>query len=332
MKAVVITVPGPPEVLTLQDLPVPKLGSDDLLIHLKAAGINPLDTKLRERGPLVPSANPVILGCDGSGVITAIGSEVTRFQVGDEVYFCHGGIGSAPGTYAEYAILNEHLAARKPESLSFLQAAAAPLVCITAWESLHDRGRIQSGQKILVHGGAGGVGHVAVQMARIAGAQVCATVGSFAQAAFLRTLGVDHVIFYQEQDFVEAVLDWTQGEGVHLALDTVGGSVFFKTLECIQPYGDIVTLLQPKEGDWSVARQKNLRISIEWMPAPLLKGWSTAQQHQRWILEQCGHLCDTGQLRIQVAKFFPLEQASDAHRFLEQEEVIGKVVLEISPF
>jgi NADPH2:quinone reductase len=173
---------------------------------------------------------------------------------------------------------------------------------------------------------------VAIQLARVAGAQVCTTVGSFTQAAFLRTLGVDHLIFYKEQDFVEAVLEWTKGEGVHLALDTVGGSVFFKTLECIQPYGDIVTLLQPKEGDWSLARQKNLRINLEWMPAPLLNGWNTAQEHQRWILEQCAHLCNTGQLRIQIGKVFPLEQASAAHRFLEQEETIGKVVLEISSF
>lgn len=332
MKAIVMAQPGDPEVLTLQEIPdVSPPTSTQIAVRLRAAGINPLDTKLRQRGPLVSEGLPTILGCDGAGIVTDRGSAVTRFQVGDEVYFFNGGIGADPGTYAEAVTIDEQWAAHKPASLSFLQAAAAPLVLITAWESLHDRGRIQADQQVLIHGGAGGVGHVAIQLARIAGARVCTTVGSAKKAAFVRNLRVDEFILYKQQDFVEKVLEWTQGEGVDLALDTVGGSTLFKTLHCIRPYGDLVMLLMPKpdQGNWQEARVRNLRVSYEWMPAPMFKGWTQARIHQRWILEQCAQLFDTGQLQIAVDQIFPLAEAAEAHRYVEQESVLGKVVLEI---
>jgi NADPH2:quinone reductase len=215
VKAVLISAPGNPEVLQLGQVPDPVIQQpSEMLVRLKAAGINPIDTKLRNRGTFFPDRMPAILGCDGAGIIEAIGSGVTRFQVGDEVYFCNGGLGGHPGNYAEWTIVDERFAARKPKSLNFIEAAAAPLVLITAWEALYDRARLQAGQKALIHGGAGGVGHVAIQLAHLQGAQVATTVSTPEKADFVRSLGANFPILYKQTDFVKAVLDWTNGQGV----------------------------------------------------------------------------------------------------------------------
>ncbi|MCA1991991.1 MAG: alcohol dehydrogenase catalytic domain-containing protein, partial [Coleofasciculus sp. S288] len=196
MKAVLMTAAGEPEVLQLQDVPQPKLQNDtQILVRLHAAGVNPIDTKLRQRGTFYPDQMPAILGCDGAGVVEAAGSNVQRFRVGDEVYFCAGGLGkSGTGNYAQYTVVDERLVALKPTSLSFSEAAAAPLVLITAWESLYDRGRLEAGRKVLIHAGAGGVGHVAIQLAKLRGTEVCTTVGSQEKARLVRQLGADHPI------------------------------------------------------------------------------------------------------------------------------------------
>ena len=174
MKAVLMTAPGNPEVLQLREIanPLPPQNTE-LLVRLKAAGINPIDTKLRKRGTFYPDKMPAILGCDGAGIVEAVGSEVKRFQVGDEVYFCNGGIGAHQGNYAEFTTVEERFVAAKPKSVSFIEAAAAPLVLITAWEALYERGRLEPGEKVLINAGAGGVGLVAIQLAKVKGADVC---------------------------------------------------------------------------------------------------------------------------------------------------------------
>ena len=159
MKAVFMTAPGNPEVLQLQEVVKPtRLDSRKILVSLVAAGVNPIDTKLRQRGTFYPEQMPAILGCDGAGVVEAVGTGVKRFRPGDEVFFCYGGLGSQQGNYAEYTIVDERFVALKPVSVSFVEAAAAPLVLITAWEALYERGRLQPGERVLIHGGAGGVG------------------------------------------------------------------------------------------------------------------------------------------------------------------------------
>ena len=229
MKAIVFETPGSPSVLRLQDIPAPTIQTEtEVLVRLRAAGINPIDTKLRSRGTFYPEKTPHVLGCDGAGVVEAVGAAVQSFQVGDEVFFCNGGLGGSIGTYAEFAVVDERFLALKPAALSFAEAAAAPLVLITAWESLYDRGRLQAGQKVLILAGAGGVGHVAVQLASLQGAEVCTTVSSEAKAEFVRQLGADSVILYKNTDVVDRVLTWTQGQGVDLAFDTVGGETFYQ--------------------------------------------------------------------------------------------------------
>lgn len=329
MKAIVMTATGSPAALKLTDIPKPEITSGtEILVRLRAAGVNPVDTKLRAKGTYYPDRLPAILGCDGAGVVEAVGAEVTRFQVGDEVYFCNGGIGGTPGNYAEYAVVDEWFCAHKPRSLSFAEAAAAPLVLITAWESLHDRAALKPDQHVLIHAGAGGVGHVAVQLAKIAGAQVCATVGSLDKADFVSALGADAPILYKKTDFIWAVQEWTKGDGVDVALDAVGGDTFAATFRAMRVYGDLVTLLQPGPSvDWKEARMRNLRISYELMLSPMYYGLRMAQEHQARILEECARLFDEGRLRIHLAHTFPLKDAAEAHRLIEQGSMTGKIAL-----
>ncbi|MGL5065856.1 MAG: zinc-dependent alcohol dehydrogenase family protein [Microcoleus sp.] len=333
MKAIAHLTPGNPEVLKLQDIPAPTIQKEtEVLVRLRAAGVNPIDTKLRSRGTFYPDRTPHVLGCDGAGTIEAVGVGVQGFQVGDEVFFCNGGLGGPNGTYAELAVVDERFIAKKPTSLSFAEAAAAPLVLITAWESLYDRGRLQAGQTVLIQAGAGGVGHVAIQLAKLQGAEVCTTVSSPAKAEFVRQLGADEVIFYKNTDVAAEVLAWTDGEGVDIGFDTVGGETFYKTIPAVKMYGDLVTILEPDPalGNLKTARTRNLRISLELMLTPMLQNLVEEQQQQAKILQQCARMCDRNSLKIHVSQTFPLEQAAAAHELLETGSVTGKIVLLIS--
>ncbi|MFO5527541.1 MAG: zinc-dependent alcohol dehydrogenase family protein [Cuspidothrix sp.] len=328
MKAILMTAAGKPDVLELQEVPQPIPTNKEILVQILAAGVNPIDTKLRQRGTFYPEQMPAILGCDGAGIVEAMGSDVEKFHVGDEVYFCYGGLGGNAGNYAEYTIVDERFVAFKPQSISFAQAAAAPLVLITAWEALYERGRLEPGEKVLIHAGAGGVGHVAIQLAKLKGAEVATTVSSPEKANFVTKLGADKVIFYQETDFVTSALDWTNGEGVDLVFDTVGGDTFEKSFPAVRVYGDIVTILEPKANTvWKVARNRNLRIGLELMLTPMLLGNVEALIHHGEILQQCANWIDAGKLTIEVSQTFPLAEAAKAHAVIESGSVQGKLVL-----
>ncbi|MEY3333496.1 MAG: hypothetical protein RLZZ176_1796 [Cyanobacteriota bacterium] len=328
MKAILMTAAGKPDVLELQEVPQPIPINKEILVQILAAGVNPIDTKLRQRGTFYPEQMPAILGCDGAGIVEAVGSDVEKFHVGDEVYFCYGGLGGNAGNYAEYTIVDERFVAFKPKSISFAQAAAAPLVLITAWEALYERGRLEPGEKVLIHAGAGGVGHVAIQLAKLKGAEVATTVSSPEKANFVTKLGADKVIFYQETDFVTSALEWTNGEGVDLVFDTIGGDTFEKSFPAVRVYGDIVTILEPKANTvWKVARNRNLRIGLELMLTPMLLGNVEALIHHGEILQQCANWIDAGKLTIEVSQTFPLAEVAKAHAVIESGSVQGKLVL-----
>ncbi|MCC6209269.1 MAG: zinc-dependent alcohol dehydrogenase family protein [Gammaproteobacteria bacterium] len=332
MKAVLMTAVGEPEVLEYREIPDPDIAvPTQIKVRLRAAGVNPVDTKMRRRGLYFPGSLPAVLGCDGAGIVVETGAAVTRFNTGDEVWFCDGGAGGDPGCYAEYKVIDQDVARLKPAALNFTEAAAAPLVMITAWEALFARARVQAGQSVLIHGGTGGVGHVAIQLAKRAGAQVCVTVGSPDKVAYARGLGADETILYSERDFVQAVNEWTGGRGVDVALDTVGGEVFRRTIEAVAHYGDLVTLLDPgADVAWREARNRNLRIGFEFMLIPMLRGLADARRRQGEMLDRCREWCDEGALKIDVARVLPLEWAAEAHRLIEQGHTRGKVVLEIA--
>lgn len=335
MRAIVMSEPGTPDVLKLQEIDRPEISEpSQILVRLMAAGINPIDTKLRERGLYFPDGLPAVLGCDGAGIIEATGSEVDRFQAGDQVYYCYGGLGqkrgnSSVGNYAEYAVVDEAYVAVKPAGLGFDEAAAAPLVLITAWEALFDRARIQSGQKVFIHAGAGGVGHVAVQLAKIAGCDVATTVSSDEKAVLVRELGADLVINYKNEDVAETLLAWTEGAGVHVAFDTVGGGAFNQLVPAMAHYSDMVTILQvPDDADWKSLRLKNVRVSQELMLSPMVYDLKEAAGHQADILEQCTQLFDENRLSVFVSDVLPLEDAARAHSMVEAGGTTGKIVLD----
>lgn len=332
MQAVVMTRTGGPEVLELQKLPMPELpGPHHLRVRLHAAGVNPVDTKLRANGTYFPDRMPAILGCDGAGLVEAVGDAVTRFRPGDKVYFCNGGIGAEQGNYATYNTVHEEYAARLPANLDYVQAAAVPLVFITAWEALHDRARIQSGERVLIHAAAGGVGHVAVQLARLAGARVAATVGDTAKTQFVRDLGAERAIEYKKEDFVPAALDWTGGAGVDLTFDTVGGATFCKSFAATRVYGRVVTLLQADCGanDMKLARLRNQGIHYTLMLTPQFLKLHAARVHQRELLEQAARRIEAGELVVRVSEVFGLSAAAEAHRRVATGHTLGKIVLRI---
>jgi NADPH2:quinone reductase len=330
MKAVLMHQPGSPEVLQYSEVEPPQLkNKHEILVRVHAAGVNPIDTKLRSRGTYYPELMPAILGCDGAGVVEAVGDAVHHIKPGDEVFYCHGGIGGEPGSYADYKVINARFVAKKPADIDFATAAAAPLALITAWESLYDRARIQPGWKVLIHAGAGGVGHLAIQLAKAAGCEVITTVSSMEKAKFVEALGADRTILYKEQDFAEAATAWSGG-GVDMVFDTIGGKIFEQSFHAVRPYGHIVTLLQPGEVNWTEARLRNLSTSLELMLSPMYYGWHEAERHQARILEQCAILLSEGKLKVHVAQTLPLEQAAKAHAMIETGAMQGKLVLSIT--
>jgi len=331
MRAIVMTKPGAPDVLTAADVEQPVCAEDEILVQIMAAGVNPIDTKLRCNGLYFADGLPAILGCDGAGIVMAVGAGVSRFEPGDAVYYCYGGLGQRAGNYAEYIAVPEIFVAPKPDCIDFIDAAAAPLVLITAWEALFDRARLQSGQKVFIHAGAGGVGHVAIQLAKLAGCDVATTVSSEEKADVVTTLGADMVINYHQQDVTEALLAWTDGMGVDVALDTVGGDACKQLVEATRIYGDIVTILpMPEDIDWKAVRLRNIRISQELMLTPMVMGLTGAAEHHSDILEQCAQFFDEQKLSIFVSDTFALEQAAHAHRRIEAGSMAGKLVLEIA--
>jgi len=329
MRAILMTAVGGPEVLQLVELPDPEITTEhDVRVRLRAAGVNPVDYKLRSGGTIGGSL-PAILGWDGAGVVDSVGAAVTRLRAGDEVYFCDGGFGPTPGTYAELKVLDERYVAHKPQRLSFGEAAAAPLVTITAWEALRGRARVGKDQFVLVQAGAGGVGHMSVQIARLAGARVATTVTAGAKAELASSLGAELCIDYRREDVGERLRAWTGMDGADVVHDTVGGRTFTACFALVRPYGDLVSNVESQwqQEAFTLMHDRNLRVSFTWMPAPSVFGWPEHRERQRKILEQAAAHFDAGDLRVAVGATFPLEQAGEAHRALEAGEILGKAVL-----
>ena len=332
MKAIQISEHGSTDVLKQVEIDEPEITNPtEVKVKLKAAGVNPIDTKLRSGFyPETIAPVPAILGCDGSGIIIASGSEVSRFKDGDEVYFFHGGIKGIQGNYAETIVLEERFVSLKASSQTFNEAAASPLVLLTAWEALFERANLQEGQTVFINAGAGGVSHVAIQLAKYKGAKVCTTISNKVKAEFVKSLGADLIINYKKDDTEQAILDWTDGKGFDVALDNIGGSETQKMFPLLKHYGELVTLLlPPNDIDWSLARLKNIRLNFEVMLSPLLFDLEEAQKHQTEILEQCAKLINEEKLKIHISEISPLEQSTKAHQLIEEGHTTGKIVLEI---
>ena len=329
MQSIVMTAVGSADVLKFQDSDEPEIiHATDIKVKLLAAGVNPVDTKVRSNGLFYENAlPPAILGCDGAGEVVAIGSAVSRFNIGDKVWFCHGGLGREQGNYAEYNVLDERWASLMPNNYSFIEAAASPLVLITAWGALFDRGGLQAGQTVLIHAGAGGVGHVAIQLAKLKGARVLTTVSSEQKRDFVKSLGADEAIIYTQDNFVDAVNELTHGKGADLVFDTVSAAVFKESIPATAHFGRLVTLLDPNELSLAEARMRNLLIGFELMLTPMLRDLPEARDKHIDILNQCANYANQGLLKPHISAVLPLKDAVKAHELIEQKHTSGKIVL-----
>lgn len=324
MRAMVITANGGPEVIQLQDRPQPKPGPKDLLVEVYASAMNPVDTKLRKAGRPGLAEPPFVGGYDVSGVVRAVGAEATGFAPGDAV-FASPAI-NRPGAHTEFVCVDYRTAAHKPTRLSHEEAAALPLVTLTAWESFFLRARIRAKQTVLVTAGGGGVGHVAVQLAKLHGCEVYATASSPEAIALAQRCGADEVIDYRKEDFAQAVLNETNGRGVDVILDCVGGETFEKCPDCAAHEGQIVSIV-PGPPPASLARcyPKNVSVHFEFMGAATVS--NVAPQRQGEILRRAAELADAGKLVPHIFKTYALEQLADAHRQQETGRTVGKIVI-----
>ena len=330
MKASVINRFGQPTVFETVDLPTPTVLPNHVLIRVAATSINPVDTKIREGavGDIAPNF-PAILHGDVAGTIAAIGDDVTGFKVGDEIYGCAGGVKGTGGALSEYMLADAALIAHKPRSLTMAQAAALPLVSVTAWEGLIDRAQVQPQQKALVYGGTGGVGHIGLQLAKWAGATVYATVSSEEKAAIARSLGADVTINYCQTPVEEFVAEHTDGQGFDVVFDTVGNDNLQNAFKAARLNGTVVSLVSLSQQDLTQLHAKGLTLHLVYMLLPMLSGINRSSYGD--ILKKVAQLVDEKQIQPLIdAHSFSFADVAAAHAYAESGKAVGKVVLEQS--
>ena len=308
MKAVCIYSYGGTEVLAYEDAPRPHAGDGEVLVRVHAAAINPVDWKIREghlKG-MLHHTFPLVLGWDVSGVVESLGQGTTRLKVGDEVF-------SRPdilrdGAYAEFIVIREDECALKPKSTDHIHAAALPLTSLTAWQTLFDAAALAAGQRVLIHAAAGGVGSVAVQLAKWKGALVVGT-ASARNHGFLRKLGADQVVDYDTERFEQAV------EPVDVVLDTIGGDVQERSWKVLKPGGILVSIVSPPSGD--IAATHGVRQAFVFT------------QPNAGQLAEIAALADSGKLKAIVETIMPLSDATRGQELSERGHTRGKIVLRV---
>ena len=320
MKAMMLDSFGGPDSFEHCEVPTPVPQAGQVLVRVHATSINPLDYQVRrgDYADWVPL--PAITGHDVSGVVEAIGPGVKHFAPGDEVWYTPQ-IFDGPGSYAEYHVAAESIIGKKPPSLSHLEAASLSLVGGTAWEALTVRAALRVGESILIHGGAGGVGHIAIQLAKAIGAKVFTTVRE-ANAAFARSMGADVIIDYEKEDYIDAILRETDGRGVDVVFDTIGGNTLARSPDALAQLGRVVSIVD-------IAQPQNL-----------VQAWGkNASYHfvftrqNRGKLDELSTLVAQGQLRPHVGAVYTLADIGLAHARLESANngLQGKIAIAVEP-
>jgi NADPH:quinone reductase-like Zn-dependent oxidoreductase len=309
MKAVVLSGYGGPEVLKYQDVPRPEPKEDEILVRVLAAGVNPVDSYVRQ-GMVAKRGmenRPAVIGYDIAGVVEKTGTNVTRFKKGDAVY-CYLSV-KRGGGYAEFTVAKESEAALKPRNINFVEAAAVPLAATTAWQALVDTAKIDKGQTILIHGGSGGVGSFAIQIAKARGAKVIAT-ASTAHQALLKQLGVDQAIDYTTTKFEDVVKD------VDVVLNCVRANALGRSYGVVKKGGTIVSITD--EPDQTECAKRDIHCS------------RLGAHPDARVLEELSKLIDAGKITPIVSQTFPLADASKAHQQIETHHTLGKIVLKVA--
>ena len=328
MKAMTINNFGGTEEFVAAEVAKPQVTAGNVLVRIAATSVNTIDMMIRQMGADLPFAPklPGILGMDFAGTVTAVGEGVTKFAVGDEVYGCAGGLADLQGALAEYMLADEKLVAHKPKSLSMEQAAAIPLVGITAYEGLVRAG-VSEGQKVLVHGGAGGVGHIALQLANYLGGEVYSTGSDDAQLALIDELG-GIGINYRTETIADYVNQYTNGAGFDVVFDSVGTANLPNSFEAAALNGQIATTVSMVELDLTPAHFKGLSLHVVFMLIPMLHDHKREQHGE--ILAKLAEIVDEGKLTpILDEQSFSLEQTGQAHDRLSSGQAMGKVVVSI---
>jgi len=326
MRAMIIDKVGGPEVLRLAEVPIPEPGPGEVLVRVACAGVNPADWKDREgRVAVFFTMNfPYVLGFDAAGIVAKVGPGVTQVSEGERVITCSNHGQGKWGTYAEYVIASEDRIGPLPKKLSFAQGAAIPVPALSAWQALFDKVDLKAGQKVLIHGAAGGVGNFAVQFAKWAGAGVAGTCRR-ENMDYVKGLGADRVIDYRGEDIGRAVRAWSP-QGVDLVFDVVGLRTLPNALDLLRPGGILVSILTlVDDGD----------IEAD-MAAAAARGFTKILHYMNDIgaraqLKQIGELVEQGAVRMPPVQVFPLEEAARAHQMLQSGQLLrGKLVLRVA--
>ena len=327
MKAMLLNAYGADVIFEAAEVETPEVKPGHVRVKIAASSVNTVDTMIRTMGKelqLSPET-PAILGMDFAGTIDAIGENVDEFSVGDEVYGCAGGLADLPGTLAEYIVADANLIAPKPKNLSMRESAALPLVAITAYEGL-TRAGLKAGQKVLVHGGSGGVGHVAVQLAKHMGGEVFSTGGGDKQLELIEKLGATP-INYKTEAVADYVAKHTDGAGFEVVYDSVGGANLLNSFEAAALNGNIATTVSLCELDLTLAHFKGLSIHVVFMLIPMLHNFKRDAHAE--MLKNVAQIAESGGLKpVLDDSQFSLEQVGDAHARLESRQAIGKVVVD----
>lgn len=327
MKAMIVKEYGEDAVFETATLDKPAPAAGHVLVKIAASSVNTVDTMIRTMGKALPLSpdTPAVLGMDFAGTVEAVGEGVDGYAVGDEVYGCAGGLANLPGTLAEYIAADADLIAKKPANLSMREAAALPLVAITAYEGLKRAG-IREGQRVLVHGGSGGVGHVVLQLAKHWGADVYSTGGGDKQTSLIAELGATPINYKTEsvESYVEA---HTGGAGFDVVFDSVGGANMLNSFGAAALNGHVASTVSLCELDLTLAHFKGLSLHVVFMLIPMLHGHKRADHAA--ILADVARIAEAGGLRpVLDDSTFSLDQAGEAHARLQSGQAMGKVVVE----
>ncbi|MBB6215189.1 NADPH2:quinone reductase [Anaerosolibacter carboniphilus] len=323
MKAIVIEQFGGPEVLTLKETEIPKIEANQVLIRVAAASVNFADIKTRKGEYHAAGKPPVIPGLDVAGVVEETGANVRTVKKGDRVIAF-----PSNGSYAEYTVADERLTFPIPEDLDFETAGASPLVTFTTYNLLHQVARMRSGESVLIHVAAGGIGTTAIQMARLLGAkQIIGTVGSDEKIQVAKQVGADLVINYRKDSFSKVVNEVTDGKGVDVILDSVGGDNFNESLECLAMYGRIVNF-NSSSGAGGTVNTKQLHASCR---AVLGFSLGTTLKNRPEMVQETAKqvlpLLEQGKIKLVISGTYPLEDAKKVHELIENRQTVGKILL-----
>jgi len=327
MKTMVIEKFGAPDLFGLTEMAPPNLKPGHVVVKVMASSVNPIDCKIRSGAvPAIAPPFPAVLHGDIAGIITEVADDIDQFSVGDEVYGCSGGVSSVSGALCESMLVDADTIARKPSSLTMAEAAALPLVTITAWDGLFNKARTPEDRDVLVHGGLGGVGHIAVQLAVHAGASVYTTVGDDKEFAEARAFGAKAAINYKTESPSDYAARLTDNQGFDLIFDTVGGPNLENSFAAAKGNGEIITTTASVTLDLSPMLQKSLSLHVVFMLLPLISGHGLAMYHH--ALSEAASLVDQGKIKPRIDPTqFTFSEVGAAHAFLESGQAKGKVVL-----